>query len=131
MNIDSAFPSKYLKASDLEGGEVTVSMSTVEMQEVGQNKEIQPVLYFQGKDKGLVLNKTNAGVITNAYGAETSTWSGKTITIYPTTTEFAGKAVPCLRVRVTTLSDAGAPDIQDITNEHGTPPDMGGDDLPF
>ena len=34
MNIGDAFPSKYLKASDLQGREVAVTISHVEMTEI-------------------------------------------------------------------------------------------------
>ena len=60
MRISSAFPSKYLKAADLQDKQVTVRMSHVETETIGDDD--RPVLYFQGKEKGLVLNKTNANV---------------------------------------------------------------------
>jgi hypothetical protein len=100
MNINSAFPSKYLKASDLGGRTVTVTVKDVKMEQVGQSRDIKPVVYFEGKEKGLVLNKTNSNKIANIAGSgETDDWTGTQIQIYPTETEFSGETVDCIRVR--------------------------------
>ena len=64
VNIHNVFPSKYLKAGDLDGHAVAVTISHIAMEEVGQG-DVKPVLFFAGKEKGLVLNKTNGGVIAN------------------------------------------------------------------
>lgn len=102
MNIQTAFPSKYLKVDDLSGRAVKVKMDQVTSEEVGQGnqKEEKPILYFAGKKKGLVLNKTNALAIVDAYGEETDGWVGKEIELFPDKTDFAGKRVACIRVRV-------------------------------
>lgn len=102
MNINAAFPSKYLKAANIpEGQTAKVRIDRIEKEDVsGKGEEPKPVLYFVGKDKGMVLNKTNARVIEAAYGAETDDWAGKPLEIYSGETSFAGDMVPCLRVRV-------------------------------
>lgn len=97
MKISSAFPSDYLKAADLQDQNVRVVMSHVEMKDIGDDHK--PVLHFQGKDKGLVLNKTNANNITHAYGDDTDGWAGKEIILYPTMVDFQGKSVEAIRVR--------------------------------
>ena len=66
MRVSAAFPSPYLKASDLQGRRIPVKILRVEMQELGD--ELKPVVYFEGKAKGLVLNKTNANTISAAKG---------------------------------------------------------------
>ena len=99
-NINDAFPSNYLKASDLGGRQVVVTIDRVEFEPVGRDKEVKPVLYFVGKTKGVVLNKTNGRKITEITGsAMTEEWVGSAITIYPTETEFAGETVECIRVK--------------------------------
>ncbi len=97
MDINGAFPSDFLKAADLRGRSVQVTISYVEMKDIGGDHK--PVVYFEGKDRGLVLNKTNAYAITQMYSAETNNWSGCPVTLYPTETDFQGKVVPCIRVR--------------------------------
>ena len=98
MDINGVFPSTYVKAADLQGGKVVVTIDRVSVEEVGG--EHKPVIYFSGKEKGLVLNKTNAAAITGIYGAETNNWSGSAITLFATQTEFQGRPVACIRVEI-------------------------------
>jgi len=97
VNINDLFPSKYVKASDLKGRDVEVTIRTVEVEKIDEDE--RPVLYFQGMDKGLVLNRTNANSIAKLHGGEVSKWAGKTITLFPTETDFKGEQVACIRVR--------------------------------
>lgn len=97
MHIDSAFPSKYLKASDLQGRNVTVKMGRVEQEKIGDDMKL--ILYFQGKEKGVVLNKTNANNVAAIYGGETEDWYGKGITLVEAMVDFQGKSVPAIRMR--------------------------------
>jgi hypothetical protein len=97
MNIDEAFPSKYLKASDLQGRNVTVKMGRVEREKIGNDEKM--ILYFQGKERGVVLNKTNANNIASIYGGETDDWLGKEITLVEAMVDYQGKSVPAIRMR--------------------------------
>jgi hypothetical protein len=99
VNINQAFPSKYVQASDLQGQTVTVQIALVQMEEVGDEEENLPVVYFSGMKKGMVLNRTNAATIAALYGEETDRWRGAVISIYPTETQFGKKMVPCIRVK--------------------------------
>jgi len=97
VNINGAFPSSYLKAADLQGRRVTVAIDKVVMEDIGG--EHKPVVKFQGKDRGIVLNKTNAAMIAEIAGSEeTDDWHGVKVTLYPTKTDFQGKRVDCIRV---------------------------------
>ena len=99
-DIRDAFPSKYLKSNDLKGRPVVVTMRAVAYEPVGNDKEMKPVLYFQGKDKGLVLNKTNTNTIMALTGSPvTEEWDGVAITLYPTETSYAGETVDCIRIK--------------------------------
>jgi hypothetical protein len=100
MNIDSAFPSNYLKASDLGDKSPVVTIDRIEVEPIGRDKEMKPVVYFQGKEKGFVLNKTNAKKIAELTGSkDTDDWHGCQVRIYATETEFAGETVECIRVK--------------------------------
>ena len=101
MKVSEMFPSKYLSAADLKGHQVKVIISGVEMKNVGteEKPQFKPVASFQGKDKGLVLNKTNCQIIADSYGDDASGWVGKELEVYPDKTQFQGKIVDCLRVR--------------------------------
>lgn len=99
-DIGKLFPSRYLKVGDLDGREVTVTIKGVKMENVGQTKELRPVIYFKGTNKGMVLNVTNSkriAKITNS--SDTDDWSGHKIILYPSETEFQGETVECLRVK--------------------------------
>jgi putative DNA primase/helicase len=65
MRINSVFPSKYVKAPDLEGKPALWTMSHIEMETMGfgEDKKTLPVLYFKDVDRGLVLNRTNANTM--------------------------------------------------------------------
>jgi hypothetical protein len=97
MNINEAFPSNYLKASDLQGKEPTVTISNVTMEKLGDDARM--ILYFQGKQKGMVCNKTNATNIAAVYGDDTDNWLGCPITLYVAWVDFQGRSVQGLRVR--------------------------------
>jgi hypothetical protein len=99
-NINEAFPSNYLKASDLKGGQPIVVIDRVEFEPVGQKKEMKPIVYFEGKEKGLVLNKTNAKNIINLCGTEeTDDWNGFAVRLYATHVEFQGESVEAIRIK--------------------------------
>ena len=87
MKVSEAFPSKYLKADDLQGKMHTVVMSHIKFEPM-QDGEEKPVLFFTKGNRGLVLNKTNAEEIQTAYGEEMDDWTGKQIVLYPHPDQF-------------------------------------------
>jgi hypothetical protein len=102
MNINNAFPSKWLKSGDAEEGDLHLTIRDVVMEDIGsgENQEHKPVLYFHETDKGMVLNKTNADTISKLYTPETDNWIGKPISVFATEVDFAGKQTLALRVRL-------------------------------
>ena len=101
MRISTAFPSKYLKASDIpDGREAHVKIDMVQLESMETTGDEKPVMYFIDREKGLVLNKTNADALSAALGDDTEQWRGVPIVLFATTTAFGGRTVPCLRVRV-------------------------------
>lgn len=110
-NIYDLYPSKFLRAEDLAGQDVLAVIDRLEIPEppeaaatVGDgegedDRPANPVLHFSNLKKALGLNWTNARTIARAYGENFSEWTGKEIILYPTETNFRGKAVPCIRLR--------------------------------
>ena len=86
MKVGAMFPSNYIRAADLQDRQITVTIDRVMMEDIGSDHK--PVVYFQGKEKGLVLNKTNTTAIAHGYGDDTDDWTGAEIIIYPSTTDF-------------------------------------------
>jgi hypothetical protein len=102
MKIGQAFPSKYIKAADLDGKEHKLFILGVKIEDVGGpgNEEDKPVMYFNSKKKGVVLNRTNAMAVAAKYGDDTEGWVDKEIILYPDQTLFQGRMVECVRMRV-------------------------------
>lgn len=98
MNINKAFPSKYLKAADLGGHRTNVIIDSVGFEDIGDDTD-KMVVYFRGKKKGLVCNVTNARTIAEiAKDDETDNWSGCMIQLYATKVDFQGRRVEAIRV---------------------------------
>ena len=98
------FDRDYIGAFDLDGKDATVTIVSVtagQLTAPGGKKNKKPVVKFEGKEKGLALNKTNCKTIAGLYGVDTEAWVGKQITLYPTTTTFGAEEVHCIRVRPT------------------------------
>ena len=104
MQIDSLFPSKYLRASDLDG-DTPVTMKSLILEEI--NGEKKPVLHFREPLKPLVLNKTNTKTIGSLHGSEPDNWPGERVILYPTEVDFRGDIVDGIRVRKRIPSQQG------------------------
>lgn len=111
MNIDDVFPSNYLKASDLGHSQPVVTIDRIEVEPVGRSKEMKPVVYFAGKQKGMVCNKTNAKKIAEiAVSKDTDDWHGVQIRLFATEVDFQGDTVEAIRVKNATTKPARRPE---------------------
>lgn len=105
---------RSIKAEDLQGHARKLTIESYETVTFDGADKI--VLKFVGAKKGLVLNVTNANrLVINFDSDEIDDWIGKDVTIYPTTTEYNGKQVACIRVK----------------EEMPEPPAEFDDDIPF
>ncbi len=133
MLITESFPSEYLRAADLQGKNVRAVISHIEVREVGDGHK--PVIFFQGKDKGVVLNKTNANNIASAYGDDTDDWAGKEVILYGTMVDFQGRSVAAIRIRRPMAADNPKLKPMSATGRQSENPAVGGglpdDDIPF
>jgi hypothetical protein len=102
VKISNAFPSKYLRAADIEemSGQLVYTIRKVVLEEVGQDRQAKPVVYFRQAQLGLVLNRTNAARLSASLGDETDEWVGKTITLETEQVPMRGQLVNSIRVRV-------------------------------
>ena len=144
MKLDEAFPSNYLRSVDLQGRAVKVTISDYKMEKLGNETKL--ILYFRGKEKGMVTNRTNANEIADTFGDDLDSWVGKQIELYVARVDFQGKKVDGLRVRIPAqaavqqtssqrpVSHAEAVGFED--SENPEPPKAGkrtsiDDDIPF
>lgn len=104
MKFSQAFPSKYIKAVDLNGDEPVVTIASVKIETVGEDE--RPVMYFNeeingSNKKGLVLNKTNGNRIVNATGQDDMRkWIGLTIKLAEDEVDFNGKTVATIKIKM-------------------------------
>ena len=111
-SIETLFPSRYLKAHDLENGEeiltiVSVSMESMRNPKGGADVE-KPVVTFEGLERGLILNRTNADIISRLFGKNLDDWRGRSVTLYATKVEVAGETYDVIRVRPQVPTEAFA-----------------------
>lgn len=95
--------STYIDAAFVEaaGGTITAPVSGLPREEIGARKEMKRVLYIQGYDKGLPLNKTNLRYITDKLGSSAAQVKGKLVELFLVeTTNPTGKRVSGVRVRL-------------------------------
>lgn len=130
MNINESFPSNFLKAADLQGTTPTVTISNIKVEDIGEDRK--PVIYFAGKEKGIVLNKTNANNIADIYGPETDDWIGQKVMLFTTFVDFQGRSVEAIRIRAAAKSNAAK---AEAPAKPKSPPqfddDGADDDIPF
>lgn len=117
----SAFPSKYLKAEDLGKLRPIITITHVEMTDLGSGTDRKKKLVvsydhdqiaFAGapstrecsvvleamRHKQWVVNKVNAEVIEEIAGTDDiDTWPGHQVELFATKTDYQGKRVPCIR----------------------------------
>ena len=102
----------FLKTEDLQGRQVRVVIEAIRIEEVkgedGTEKKL--VAHFVGKDKALILNRTNCESIEQIVGSDDYVaWAGHAVVLFPTTTKFGAKTVPCLRIRALQAPVAAPP----------------------
>lgn len=100
MKFTDVFKGGFFKAADLKGKPARLTIANIQLEDVGDDRK--PVARFEEAEQALVLNKTNAGVLADAYGDETDDWIGQVIIIKPDKTDYAGKRVDCIRVAIPT-----------------------------
>src|SRR5262245_34585834 len=91
--------SKYLKAEDLAGKTVRVIIAAVE-DIAFDERGLKPVLWFEGKKRGLVVNSTNFDVLAAGISSNTKDWVRHAITLKGEKVNFRGKLVDSIRVSV-------------------------------
>ncbi len=108
-NMNDMFPSKTLKADDLKAPSgkgyrefsLTVDhLETEDFKNEDGTTEKKWLVYFKGAQKALVLNRTNAGTISDAYGDDTDSWTGEKVVLYVTTVGTPQGPKPGIRVRI-------------------------------
>ncbi len=106
MDMNQIYDSKFLKASDLAGKEYQVTITKVDVQNMDDGKR-KLCVYLNNRPKGVLLNKTNANMISKLYGSETNGWINKQIVVAPAWVDFKGEQVEAIRFRPPRMAQNG------------------------
>lgn len=132
-NINDIFPSKFLKAHELKGTTPTVTIARVGIEQVRSRTHVdtKPVLYFQNRTKGVLLNKTRAQAVTQIAGSPlTERWVGVAVTLYATTATFDKTTHDVIGIKAPTASVGTAkPRVSDVADTRRPLPPIFTDDL--
>jgi hypothetical protein len=86
------YGSKYLAVADLHGGQPRHRIGKTDVVELKDSKtgkdKRRIILYFNGLDKGLVVNKTNAVALAAELGQDRSNWIGVAVELYSVPTQL-------------------------------------------
>src|SRR5262245_47181237 len=129
-DFDAIYGSKYLSAADLRGTTPRVKIGKVDVAELRERDggtRRKWVAYFDGHEKGLVLNRTNATQLAHAFGKDATTWVGQAIELY---TEMTSLGKAGVRVRPLRKADAAPPPKPSWADEQKNDPAMN-DSIPF
>ena len=107
-NVNQMFPSRFLRATNIPRRGITLVIETVTQEEVtsdGEGKQKKWALKFKDDDQLLVLNKTNASILAEAFGPDTDSWADKAITLRTEKVSFGGRMTDGIRVSVPDFDD--------------------------
>ena len=101
MHYRRMYPSEFVGAWDLKvDTKCIIASVAVEKITGSDGKHVEkPIVTFEKGTKRMVLCKTNAKRIAKQHGPNTDDWTGKTITLYPTSCMAFGEETECIRVR--------------------------------
>lgn len=96
VDWDELYPGRFLKAPELKGKVVTLTVKDVWLEELHGNDgpEMKGVVSFERTEKQLALNKTNGILIKAMFGRDVTKWAGRKISIHEE--DWSGD--PCIRV---------------------------------
>jgi hypothetical protein len=105
--ISETFPSRFLKAADLQGEDrkVVIQGVMIEKLGVGPDANEKPVVTYRGWVKVHPLGKVVSKFVADALGDDTDTWIGKHVIVYEATESFQGKPHQVVKIRMPTARD--------------------------
>ncbi len=113
MNKDTALPGNFLKAGQLmdkNGNHRVVQcvVASVVMEKM-PGGDMKPVMYFQGKPMGAVINATSWDNMTTVYPDDSDVWIGKPVEVFTEATKrLDGSPTRGVRVRPVAGPDTAA-----------------------
>lgn len=90
--------SQFLTADDLTMQPIDTVIIGVDVERIADKPKI--VATLRGVSKKWVVNRTNAELLTDAYGDDTDQWLDQPVRLERGRTRYMGKAVPCISCHV-------------------------------
>jgi hypothetical protein len=90
---------KSFNAKDLGEGPLVLTIKDIKIK-VFDDENKKNVVSFEEADKQLILNVTNTNILCDEFGDEDVDWIGRKIELFQGKTQFKGKLVNCVSVRV-------------------------------
>jgi hypothetical protein len=103
-SYDQLFPGRFIKAAELLGKKVTLTIADIELEDLqGEDggAKTKCIVSFRETQKKLVTCKTNGLCLKEMFGKELANWVGKRVTLF----EDVWNGEPCIRIW-------GSPDIE-------------------
>jgi hypothetical protein len=113
-DFDDLYGNRYLAASDLNGETLRCRIGRVDLVELKEKDGTTKrkfAVYFEGVEKALILNKTNATKLAAACGKDRSKWIGVEVELYAEMTGLGKEGV-----RIRPLKPITASDLNDTIN---------------
>jgi len=112
-DLDQAYGSRYLSASDIGDRKIKSKIVKVRKEELRGNEgksRMRFILYLESLDKPMVLNATNKNELVTALGKIPAKWIGAVVgVLVDSNVMFAGKRTKGLRLRVLGTTTMGKP----------------------
>jgi hypothetical protein len=112
VNFDDFHSSRFLGAADLGGVAHVVQIASIEREQM-QDGKAKPAIRFVGKQKALLVNKTNWGTLGAAFGKDLNNWVGRSIELFVMPCQGPNGMTQGIRVRpvnqASTVSSAETP----------------------
>jgi hypothetical protein len=109
-DFSDSYGGRFLNASHVTKPFVA-AVVTVEAIEVEEGKKPKPVLFLEGVDRGVVLNKTRYDAMSDITGSpDTDDWCGRKVLVKRGSTNYAGKKVACVELEAAPASTGAALD---------------------
>jgi hypothetical protein len=102
---------RYLKSAHLLGRRATVKIQRVAIEELHPRPgkvERAPVIYFEGKSKGLILSATNQRTLARLFGDEMGACVGKLVSLEAVEVKVAGVSKFPIRIKGAQIQEAAA-----------------------
>lgn len=138
MKSDDVFPSKYIKAVDLDGEAIVLTIRKVYQDDLKTRDgkdEVKPIVEFEERGfKPLVLNVTNWRACERICNSvESDDWPGHRIELFTTEVEAFGELTEAIRIRAPKSKSRARPRpvTEDRPAEEGEYDNLDDDRVPF